>query len=55
MSAQILDDLEGILTLEVTGTLREKDLSQVQAEALEVLCRWGGGSLPPVETRYERR
>lgn len=45
MSAQILDAMDGIITVEITGTISPPELAANQSEILKQLQAWGGGAL----------
>ena len=45
MSAQILDALDGIITVEITGSISPAQLAANQAQILTHLREWGGGSI----------
>ncbi len=45
MSAQIIDFLDGIITLQISGKITPAELAACQAEALRLLREWQGGSL----------
>lgn len=45
MSAQILDALDGIITVEVSGKLSPGELAANQREILAQLRDWGGGAI----------
>lgn len=53
MSIQILDDIDRILTVEITGTLGEVELSDVQKGISEILKGWGGGALLVLTEGFE--
>jgi len=43
MSTQILDALDGIITVEITGKINPEELAATQKIALAQLREWGGG------------
>jgi hypothetical protein len=45
MSVQILDAIDGIITLEITGKISPGELAACQAQVLRYLREWGGGSI----------
>jgi len=45
MSARILDAVDGIIVVEISGTISPAGLAACQAEILSQLEAWGGGSL----------
>lgn len=53
MSAQILDAIDGIITVEITGKLSPADLAQNQAEVLKYLRQWGGGAILSICEEFE--
>ena len=53
MSIQILDTVDGIITIEVSGRINPQELSANQAEVLKLLQDWGGGSLLTILEQFE--
>ena len=53
MSIQILDDIDRILTVEITGTLGDEELFEAQKQAAAILKEWGGGSLLVLTDGFE--
>ncbi len=53
MSAQIIDALDGVVTLEVTGKVSPEELAANQAEILNHLQQWGGGSILTICEDFE--
>ena len=53
MSAQLLDTIDGIITAEVSGKVSPAELSANQAEILQVLQKWGGGSILIICEQFE--
>jgi hypothetical protein len=45
MSAQILDAMDGVITVEITGTISPAQLAANQAEVLKQLQAWGSGAI----------
>lgn len=45
MSAQILDAMDGVITVEITGTISPAELAANQAEILKQLQTWGSGAI----------
>lgn len=53
MSAQILDAMDGIITVEITGTISPDELAACQSLILEYLRGWRGGSMLCMVERFE--
>lgn len=53
MSAQILDAIDGVITIEITGKISPAELAANQAEILAHLQQWGGGSLLCIVEEFE--
>jgi hypothetical protein len=53
MSAQILDALDGIVTAEITGKISASELAACQAEILNHLQQWNGGSILTLCENFE--
>lgn len=45
MSAQILDAMDGVITVEITGTISPAELAANQAAMLKQLQDWDGGAM----------
>lgn len=45
MSAELLDAIDGIVTIEVTGRLSLDELAEVHRQTAAALEAWGGGGL----------
>lgn len=53
MSIQILDTVDRIITVEITGRIRAEELRAHQAEIYEQLKEWEGGSLLTIIEEFE--
>lgn len=53
MSAQILDAIDGVITVEITGKISPADLAANQAEMLTRLQQWGGGAILVITDEFE--
>ena len=53
MSSQLLDALDGIITVEVTGKMSPAELAATQGEILRQLSEWGGGSILCICENFE--
>lgn len=53
MSAQILDALDGVVTVEIVGKINPAELSANQSELLELLRQWDGGSILVICEQFE--
>jgi len=53
MSAQILDVLDGIVTVEITGKISPVELAACQTEILDNLRQWNGGSFLNICENFE--
>jgi len=53
MSAQILDAIDGIITIEVTGKINPAELASTQSAILGHLRDWGEGSILCICEEFE--
>ncbi|MCU0748781.1 MAG: STAS/SEC14 domain-containing protein [Akkermansiaceae bacterium] len=53
MSAQLLDAIDGIITLEISGKIAPTELYENQKKLLQLLQQWGGGSLLIICEQFE--
>lgn len=53
MSAEILDPAEGVLTIRITGKLRQSELATAQKNASEILKKRGGSSVLVLAEKFE--
>jgi hypothetical protein len=53
MSAQILDAIDGVITIEVTGKISPAELAENQAMVLAQLRQWSGGSILCIIEEFE--
>jgi hypothetical protein len=53
MSAEILDPAEGVLTIKITGKLRQSELATAQKKAAEILKKRGGSRVLVLAENFE--
>jgi len=53
MSAEILDPAEGVLTIKITGKLRQSELAIAQKNAAEILKKDGGSLVLVLAEKFE--
>jgi len=53
MSAEIVDDAEGVLTIKISGKLRQSELAAAQKNAAKILEKRGGSRVLVLAEKFE--